>query len=169
MFGFLYDPLSLALWRYPVPYASCLVSCSVAWMCSLQLRLSWCILLKGALLVLLFSANCSSACLACDWLPFVRCPSKHVHCKIDRDWLPCNHLDGQFNYWASAHWLISGTTMYQLCNWWLCHSTHLLPCDKFHIYTSDAFLSYKITPFTLSMHFQPLLTMHSWSFATQGA
>ena len=35
----------------------------------------------------------------------------------------CNHLDGQLNYWASAHWLISVTMMYQLCNWWLGHST----------------------------------------------
>ena len=28
----------------------------------------------------------------------------------------CNHLDGQLNYWASAHWLIGWTTMYQLCD-----------------------------------------------------
>ena len=27
-----------------------------------------------------------------------------------------NHLDGQLNYQASAHWLISGATNYQLCN-----------------------------------------------------
>ena len=29
----------------------------------------------------------------------------------------CNHLDGQLNYWASAHSLIGGITIYQLCNW----------------------------------------------------
>ena len=29
----------------------------------------------------------------------------------------CNCLDGQLTYQASAHWLISVTTMYQLCNW----------------------------------------------------
>ena len=28
----------------------------------------------------------------------------------------CNHLDGQLNYQASAHWLIGGATMYQLSN-----------------------------------------------------
>ena len=28
------------------------------------------------------------ACLACDWLPYDRCPSKHVCCKTDYDWLP---------------------------------------------------------------------------------
>ena len=28
----------------------------------------------------------------------------------------CNHLDGQLNYWASAHWLISVTTNYR-CTW----------------------------------------------------
>ena len=38
----------------------------------------------------------------------------------------CNHLDGQLNYQASAHWLIGGTTMYPLCNQWFCHSTHKL-------------------------------------------
>ena len=37
----------------------------------------------------------------------------------------CNHLDGQLNYWASAHWLISGTTIYWLCDQWLFHSTLL--------------------------------------------
>ena len=37
----------------------------------------------------------------------------------------CNCLDGQLNYWASAHWLIGGTTMYWLCIWWLCHITLL--------------------------------------------
>ena len=25
--------------------------------------------------------------LACDWLPFIGCPSKHVYCKTDHDWL----------------------------------------------------------------------------------
>ena len=35
----------------------------------------------------------------------------------------CNCWDGQLNYWASAQWLISVTTMYQLCNQWLGHST----------------------------------------------
>ena len=35
----------------------------------------------------------------------------------------CNHLDGQLNCWASAHWLIGITTLYWLCNWWLGHST----------------------------------------------
>ena len=34
----------------------------------------------------------------------------------------CNCLDGQLNYQASAHWLIGGTTMYQICDQWLCHS-----------------------------------------------
>ena len=29
----------------------------------------------------------------------------------------CNCLDGQLNYQPSAHWLISVTIMYQLCNW----------------------------------------------------
>ena len=29
----------------------------------------------------------------------------------------CNCLDGQLNYQASAHWLISGATVYQLCDW----------------------------------------------------
>ena len=31
------------------------------------------------------------ACLASqasNWLPFVRCPSKHIYCKTDCDWLP---------------------------------------------------------------------------------
>ena len=28
----------------------------------------------------------------------------------------CNCLDGQLNYQASAHWLIGGATMYQLCD-----------------------------------------------------
>ena len=28
----------------------------------------------------------------------------------------CNCLDGQLNYQASAHWLICGATMYQLCD-----------------------------------------------------
>ena len=27
----------------------------------------------------------------------------------------CNHLDGQLNCWASAHWLINVTTMHWLC------------------------------------------------------
>ena len=35
----------------------------------------------------------------------------------------CNQLDGHFNYQASANWLIGGTTMYWLCDQWLCHST----------------------------------------------
>ena len=35
----------------------------------------------------------------------------------------CNCLDGQVNYQASAHWLITVTTMYWLCNQWLQHST----------------------------------------------
>ena len=29
----------------------------------------------------------------------------------------CNCLDGQINYWAFTHWLISVTIMYQLCYW----------------------------------------------------
>ena len=28
-----------------------------------------------------------------------------------------NHLDGQLNCQASAHWVIGVTTMYQLCYW----------------------------------------------------
>ena len=28
------------------------------------------------------------ACLACESLPYDRCPSKHVYCKTDYDWLP---------------------------------------------------------------------------------
>ena len=27
------------------------------------------------------------SCLACSWLVFVRCPSKHNYCKTDHDWL----------------------------------------------------------------------------------
>ena len=38
----------------------------------------------------------------------------------------CNWLDGQLNCWASAHWQISVTTMYQLCNWWWGNSTQWL-------------------------------------------
>ena len=34
-----------------------------------------------------------------------------------------NHLDGQLNCQASAHWLIGVTIMYWLCNWWLGPST----------------------------------------------
>ena len=37
--------------EYPMPYASCLVSCSVVWRCSLQLSLSLGTLHDGALLV----------------------------------------------------------------------------------------------------------------------
>ena len=40
----------------------------------------------------------------------------------------CNYLDRQLNYQASAHWLISGTTMYHLCNQWFCHSTLGVKC-----------------------------------------
>ena len=50
----------------------------------------------------------------------------------------CHCLDGQLNYQASAHWLIGVTTMYQLCDQWLCHSTPVSwkeankrpPCDS---------------------------------------
>ena len=35
----------------------------------------------------------------------------------------CNCLDGQLNYWASAHWLIAVNIMYWLCDQWLCLST----------------------------------------------
>ena len=34
-----------------------------------------------------------------------------------------NCLDGQLYCWASAHWLIGVTIMYQLCYWWFGHST----------------------------------------------
>ena len=34
----------------------------------------------------------------------------------------CNCLDGQLNCWSSAHWLISVTIMYWLCDQWLGHS-----------------------------------------------
>ena len=37
----------------------------------------------------------------------------------------CNCLDGQLHCQASAHWVISVTIMYQLCYWWLGHSTLL--------------------------------------------
>ena len=37
----------------------------------------------------------------------------------------CNCLDGQLNYWASTHWLISVTIMFWIHDWWLCHSTLL--------------------------------------------
>ena len=35
----------------------------------------------------------------------------------------CNCLDEQLNYQASAHWLISGATMYWICDQWSWHST----------------------------------------------
>ena len=44
----------------------------------------------------------------------------------------CNHLDGQLDYWASAHWLIGVTMMYWLCNQWLDHSTFLFRMDSLH-------------------------------------
>ena len=93
-----------------MPYASCLVSFSVVSRCSssklacpivlclMQLSLSEdlglcslfylgyiCIALWDSLSVPVHSGI---ACLVCDWLPFVRCPSKHVYCKTDHDWLP---------------------------------------------------------------------------------
>ena len=40
----------------------------------------------------------------------------------------CNCLDGLFNYWAFAHWLIGVTIMYQLCCWHLGCSTVIYYC-----------------------------------------
>ena len=173
MVAFLYYPFVSGSVEYPMPYASCLVSCSVVWRCSLQLSRSWCTFLKGALACsdvstlreLCLSANLgfcslfylgyihialwdslSGLCALWDGLssfpglllgncilewpvwPVIGYPLLGVHPSISMVRLivigyHCNHLDGQLNYWASAHWLTSVTTTYQLCNWWLCHST----------------------------------------------
>ena len=106
--------------EYPMPYASCLVSCSVDWSCSSAqpacpdvlcfMQLSFledlgffypvhiCTVLWNSLSGLVHSGLAFLAsqapdwavtfCLACDWLPFGRCPSKHVYCKTVCDWLP---------------------------------------------------------------------------------
>ena len=134
MVAFLYLSLVTCSVEYPMPYASCLVSCSVVWrwssacpvlLCLMQLSLSLGPLLNGALLVrgfgllqsllsgivhialwdslyglcalwdssssflslLIGQVHSGMACLACGWLPFVRCPSKHIYCKTDHDWL----------------------------------------------------------------------------------
>ena len=130
---------------YPIPFASCLASCSIVWSCSsgqptcpdvsslkglcLSEDLGFCslfylghicIALWDSLYELIYSGI---ACLACDWSLFVRCPSNQSIVRLIMIGCHCNCLDGQLNYGASAHWLIGGTTMYWLCNWWLCHST----------------------------------------------
>ena len=141
-----------------MPYASCLVSCSVDWsfsacpddvLCLIQLSLSSGTLLKGVLLVKGFLGFCNLfylgyfsialwdslsglvhsgiACLASQSSGY---PLLGVHPSISIVTLTvigycCNCLDGQLNCHASAHWLISVTTMHRLYNWWLCHSTLL--------------------------------------------
>ena len=153
--------------EYPMPYASCLASCSVGWRlsCSLAGPYEFCLschsLLNAAQLVwgfgllqpLLFRVFCiapwdSLSGLCALWgnlysfpslllgrctlgwpvCPVIGFPLLGVHPSISIVKLimigyHCNHLDGQINYQASAHWLIGLTIMYQLCNQWLCHST----------------------------------------------
>ena len=136
--------------EYPMPYASCLVSCSVVSRCSLQLSLYpdlafcsffcvgyFCIVLWDSLSGLCalwdslssFSSLQLGKCIL-GWLvwPVIGYPLLGVHPSMSIVRLIvigyyCNHLDGQLNYWASAHRLIGVTTMYQLCDQWLCHST----------------------------------------------
>ena len=150
--------------EYPMPYASCLVSCSVVGSCSssqltcpvvlclMQLSLSEdlifcslfypvhiCTVLLDSLSRLVHSGI---ACLASQapWLgscilgwpvwPVIGYPMIGAHPSMSIVRLivigyHCNCLDGQFNYQASAHWLISGATMYWLFDWWLCYPTAL--------------------------------------------
>ena len=101
------------LWVWGVSYALCLLP-SLLQCCpevSLQLSLSCCSLLNAVLLVqgfgllqpLLFRVFCiapwdslSALCALWNslssfpnlWLfPFVRCPSKHIYCNTEHDWL----------------------------------------------------------------------------------
>ena len=60
----------------------------------------------------------------------------------------CNHLDGQPNCWASAHWLISVMTMYWLHDQWLGHSTDghhcaLLPWRQMSKYFDSQLMRHK--------------------------
>ena len=95
-----------------MPYASCLVSCSVVWrcpcssacpvvLCLMQLYLSKDLGFCSPFYLGCFTLHPGIACLgyvhygiaclafqACDWFPFVRCPSKHTYCNTDYDWLP---------------------------------------------------------------------------------
>ena len=155
-----------------MPYASCLVSCSVVqrWfcrsactvvLCLMQLCLSLGTLLNGVLFVwgswllqpflsrvfhIASWDSLSGLCALWDslsscpnlWLgrctlgwpvwPVIGFPMLSDHpnisiVKVIMIGYCCNHLDGQLNCWASAHWLISVTTMYWLCYRWLGHST----------------------------------------------
>ena len=135
-----------------MPYASCLVSCSVVWrwsstcpvvLCLMQLSLS-----KDLGFCSPFYLGCfyiapwdslSGLCVFWDslssspslWMgrctlewpvwPVVGCLLLGVHPSISIVKLivigyHCNHLDGQLNCQASAHWPIGVTTIYWLCN-----------------------------------------------------
>ena len=141
--------------EYPMPYASCLVSCRVVWRCSVvQLVLRYSPLMELCLSEELdfcspFYLGCcfciapwgslSGLCALWDslssfpslWLgrctlgwpvwPVIGFPLLGVNPSISVVKLImigycCNYLDWQLNCWASAHWLISVTTMYWLCN-----------------------------------------------------
>ena len=56
------------------------------------------------------------ACLACDWLPMIGSHQSMSIVRLIVIGYHCNCLDGQFNYQASAIWLISRATIYQLCD-----------------------------------------------------
>ena len=94
-----------------MPYASCLVSCSVIWKCPcspacpqvlslMELCLTEDLGFCSPLYLGCFALHPGIACLgyvhygivclasqAPDWFSFVRCPSKHIYCKPDNDWL----------------------------------------------------------------------------------
>ena len=62
------------------------------------------------------------------WFPFVRCPSKHIYCKTDHDWLCCNCLDRQLNCWSFAHWLISVTNTIDLMSSLCLKNVYIVMC-----------------------------------------
>ena len=92
----------------------------------------------------------------------------------------CNHLDGQLNYWASAHWLIGVTIMYQLHEWWFCHYTlvwlvQLLawPTSTFTVFltahTIPGLWALLLTSITLAVHTTQTKSMYClpyfWCFS----
>ena len=92
-------------------------------LCSLFYLGYFCIVLWDSLagLCALWDSLSSRCTLGWPTWPMIGYPLLGVHPNISIVRLimigyHCNHLDGQLNYQASAHWLISVTMMYQLCN-----------------------------------------------------
>ena len=100
----------------------CLSCCSLPNAAQLVLRYLWDSLSSFPSLWL---GGCTQGWLSGLWLVTL-CLGVHPSISIVRLIMIgycCNCLDGQLNYRASAHWQIGVTTMYWLCNWWLCPNT----------------------------------------------